>query len=354
MSASLIEGVRIEALCASVPKNTIKNSEAGRELYGDALDNIIVATGVENRRVLKNSRNTAVELSIHAAEKIFSDNRISREDIGGVLFVTFSPANIMPNNATLCQHLLGLEKAIPAFDINLACSGYPYGLWTAAMMAKALNKKVLLLDGDKQSHFVSPYDKATAILFSDAGSATVVSPDGTGNRWFFDFYSDGGSREALIIKHGGSKEWFCEESLSFVDDGEGSSRRATDLYMNGLDVFKFVTMQLPRSIKKILEETQTDKEGIDYFVFHQANRYMLMQVAKMLKIDRNKVPLTIDKYGNSSSATIPVTIASELADVLSADSKRIVLAGFGAGLSIGTALIDAGPFNNLGIIEFEE
>lgn len=351
MSISSVKGVNIDSICACVPKNEIENRIFGQNLYGDSLDNVIMATGVEKRRICISRETTAVELSVAAAEEIFSKGIIKKEEIGGVIFVTFTPKFVMPCNAAQCQNILKLDKNIPAYDLNLACSGYVYGLWIASLMAVSLQKKILLLDGDKQSHLVSKHDKSTALLFSDAGSASVISTESSNNEWYFNFYTDGAGDNALKIEDGGSLNWFSEASFEVLTDHEGNKRKRTDLFMNGLDVFKFVTLQVPRNIKHLMESIPVTADQVDRFVFHQANLFMINQLAKILKVPKEKVPKTINKYGNSSSSTIPLTIADQLRNEI---TGKMLLSGFGAGLSIGSAVINMNKTNNYGVIEYDE
>ena len=355
---SILSGIKIEAIAASLPENEIDNQAVGRELFGEALDNLIISTGVRKRRICKNPDTTALDLSLHAAETIYSSGEIKKQDIGAIVFVTFTPEKIMPNNASLCQHRLNLATNIPVFDINLACSGYVYGLWVAGMMANNLSKKVLLLDGDKQSHIFSPKDKVTSLLFSDAGSATIIAPclssGETQSNWYFSFFSDGSMRNVLEIEDGGSKNWFSRNSTQYHDTKDGNKIRKTDISMDGFEVFKFVVKELPENIKHLVESSEYEFSDINYLVLHQANQYMIKQVAKRLKFSPDQVPLTINKYGNSSSATIPVTIASELSAAVKNKKCKVILSGFGAGLSIGSAIIDLDSCHSYGIIDYYE
>lgn len=349
-----INGVKIEAICGCVPENSVDNLETGAEIFGEETAEKIKATGIEKRRVLKKQSSTSLSLCIEAAKKIFEEKESLREEIGAIVFVTFTPERILPNNATYVQSILSLDKHIPAFDINLACSGYPYGLWIASLMAKNMNKKILLLDGDKQSHLTSPKDKSNALIFSDAGSATIVSPTEEETKWYFNFETDGSKREALTIPEGGSENVFNEDSLTSKEAEDGNFRRPLDIYMDGLGVFKYVVNQVPRNIKPIMKKLEEEGETFDYLVLHQANKFMLDYVAKKLKVKSEKVPLSVIEFGNSSSATIPVTIAHILSEEISKKKTKVILSGFGAGLSIGSAYIDLGPCISPGVIEYHE
>jgi 3-oxoacyl-[acyl-carrier-protein] synthase-3 len=338
----VVDGVCIEGISAAVPSNRVDNLLTGRELFGESLGNAVKATGVRYRHVCAKPGTTALDLSIRAAEALLNATSTDPEHIGSVVFVTFTPDHPMPFNAALCQARLGLSTQIAAFDVNLACSGYPYGLYIAGLLAKSTGKKVLLLDGDKQSHLVSSQDRATSLLFSDAGTATIVAPSADALPWFFGFHTDGRGAVSLCVPSGGARQPATAESLSMQPLSDGGARRLLDIHMNGLEVFKFVVNTMPGVIQKLVDSARIDLNDIDFAVFHQANRYMILQAAKALKIDAAKVPLSIDKYGNVSSASIPLTIASELGRELQ-NHRRLILAGFGAGLSIGGAIVHLGP-----------
>jgi 3-oxoacyl-[acyl-carrier-protein] synthase-3 len=355
MGYSTLNGVRIEGLTACVPAHCEDNLESGKAIFSEAeLKNVVKATGIRYRRVCKDENTTALDLSIRAAEDIFKNTEIKKEDIGAVVFVTFTPDNQMPNNATLVQHRMKLDHFIPAFDINLACSGYVYGLWVSAMMAKNLNKRVLLLDGEKQSYVTSNRDKATSLLMGDAGSATIVAPGETASDWNFSFETYGEDRGALNIPAGGARNPVKVEDLEYVEREDGSFRRNVDIQMNGMDVFKFVIQKVSANIKNMLKDTATDESELDFLALHQANEYMLKQIAKRNKIPFEKVPVSINKYGNSSSPTVPVTICSERNEAIQTGKKRILLSGFGGGLSIGTAIVETDRPYCGGVIEYAE
>jgi len=351
MDISKIEGVKIDGIYGCVPSIEIDNRIYGANLFGDSLDNLIKATGIEKRRICS-SNVTSYDLSLEAARSLISDLNLEQDEIGGVVYVTFTPDNIMPNNATKAQSDLNLSNSIAAFDVNLACSGYVYGLWVASMMAKSLNKKVLLLDGDKQSHITSPRDKSTALLFGDAGSATLLSPDENQNHEFtFSFYTDGKGRDALIIKDGAARNIFNSESLVYKRDSDGNELRAVDIKMAGMDVFKFVVQDVKNYILQYLTDIDKNTEDYDYLILHQANIYMIKQLCKKIGFPIDKLPITANKYGNSASATIPITISSELRECNK--DLNLLVSGFGAGLSLGVGSIKINKDTKLRLIDYE-
>lgn len=267
------------------------------------------------------------------------------EDIGAVIFVTFTPDKLMPFNAGIVQDKLGLSKEIPSFDISLACSGYAYGLYVASTFAKASGKKVMLLDGDIQSAYMSPYDKSTVPVMADAGSATLVSFDNTETEWMFTFYTDGTGRTSLMIPAAGSASPVKAEDLEYRDFEDDGKRRNIDIYMDGFAIFRFVASDVSKWLLRFLGETKESAKTIDSFVPHQANMYMIKKLARKLKFDWEKSTWQSgDAVGNSASATVPVTIAFDAERVLDKEkTNRVLISGFGGGLSASAGIITLDP-----------
>lgn len=342
MNISKVSGIKIEAISAVVPQNTINNLDFARENFpNDNMENAINALGIATRHVINNPETTAVDLCVEAAKDIFIQNSVKADEIGAIIFVTLTPDNLMPNNASLVQHRLELPPNIPAFDLNHACSGYIYGLWVASLMANNLNKKVLLLDGDVNTKYISPWDKSTALLFGDAGTATVVTPSDSGI-WFFSFITDGSKRDSLIIPAMGFKRPLKAEDLQYQTYEDGSKRRMVDLLMKGEDVFSYVVSTVPKFALEFMDELETSSEEFDYLVLHQANAFMLRKLSRKLNFDPEKVPLSISRFGNTSSVSIPLNICAELNTVIG-QPKNCLLIGMGAGLSTGIASVTIGP-----------
>jgi len=347
----MVQGVKIAGIAACVPSTEIDNLESGRELYGQEIESIVKMIGVEKRRVCPERKVTSLDLSIRAAEEILEC--FEKEKFGAVICVTQTPDNLLPNNSTLAQSALGFPTSVAAFDINLACSGYIYGLYVAALVSGSMQKPVLLLDGDTHSHFVSASDRSTALLFGDAGTATVITPDMDASPWCFDFETDGNQREALIIPAGGYRNRFAADSMSLKQYPDGNKRRDIDMKMDGMAVFNFVVKKAPESLREMMSHLEKTPRDFDALVLHQANRFMIRQVAKGVGFKPEQVPLSLHKYGNSSSATIPVTVASELREKIVCESQKILMCGFGAGLSLGTASLEIGPCLCPEVIEYE-
>ena len=338
-----IKGLHIDGIVACVPEQRIDNEDALRKIYGDEATLIMESTGIRTR-YLANPGTSTGDLCIACAEKLLDGTNTKPEDIGGIVFVTFTPDRLMPFNASLIQEKLGLSKEIPAFDISLACSGYAYGLYIASMFTKASGKKVLLLDGDIQSAYISGLDKSTVPVMADAGSATLLSLAENGDEWNFTFYTDGSGRNSLFIPAAGSKSPVRMEDLLLQELPDGSKRRNMDIYMDGFGIFKFVAMDVSKWLTRFLAQVGESAETIDSFVPHQANMYMIKKLGKKLKFAWEKTWQSGDVVGNSASATVPVTIAKEATKMLVASKiNKILVSGFGGGLSASAGVITLGP-----------
>lgn len=337
-----IHDVHIDGIAACVPEKRIENEFSLRELYGDDASLIMESTGIKARYVA-NPGTTTSDLCIASAKEVMEQTHTTPEEIGGIVFVTFTPDRLMPFNAAIAQTALGISKETPAFDINLACSGYPYGLYIAATLVQASKKKILLLDGDVQSAYVSAFDKSTVPVLADGGSATLLSYRETEGDWKFSFYTDGGGRNALTIPSGGTEKPMSQDDLLFKEYEDGK-RRDCDIYMDGFAVFRFVAMDVSKWLMRFLERTEEAEESLDFFVPHQANMYMIKKLAKRIKIKWEKTWKSGDAVGNSASATVPITIAMNANDEMKkGQSNRVLISGFGAGLSASAGLITLDP-----------
>lgn len=347
MNLSSIKGVRMEAICACVPENKIDNLTFAKNHFTEDKEATIKALGIRERRVAAHSSTTSLDMCIAAAEKIFKSSEIKKEDIGALVFVTLTPDCLMPNNSTYAQHLLGLPKDIAAYDINHACPGYVFGLWNAALIASNMKKKVLLLDGDINSKYVSQWDVSTSLLFGDAGSATIISPVSDSDNWVFSFMSDGSGRDSIMMRLG-LKYPLTSESLEYKTYEDGSKRRFIDMEMHGETVFNYVVNTIPVMANDFMEEMETSSEDYEKLILHQANHFMLKKLAKKIGFDHKiQMPVSMDLYGNTSSVSIPLTIASQLKN----DTGRCLMIGMGAGLAAAVADISLKGLNNFGVIE---
>lgn len=339
MSLFSVEGVKVAGISASVPKNEVSNwdftllSEKERDL-------LIRKTGIESRRVVNNDL-TAGDLCRIAAQELLSKLDWEPSSIDILIFVTQTPDYITPATAVILQDQLGLSKNCLAFDMNLGCSGYVYGLSTAAGLLRNFPEgRALLLVGDVSSSCVSAEDKSAAPIFSDAGSATALERKEGAKPIWFNLQSDGKGFKAIIIPGGGYRHPLTEEALMMKKVSEGITRNESHLILNGIDVFNFSIREVPKNVTALLDRLNKQTDQVDHYVFHQANMMINETIRKKLKLEKWQVPYSLKKFGNTSSATIPITMITELYEDMTTKPLSWVVSGFGVGLSWGAAYLE--------------
>ena len=351
MSLLTFDKVGIFGMSAVVPKNIIKNKDYKGPLSKEEIQKAIEHTGIKERRFVDEKTYTS-DLFFYAADTLLNEMDINRESIDFIICVTQTPDYRQPPNATLLQHRLGLPKKIGAFDINLACAGYVYGLSIAfAYAALPEVQRILLLVGDTSSKIISNRDRATSLLFGDGGSATLIGKKNNKKKSFFSLNTDGGGFSSLNILGGGYRHKSSTKTLELIKHEDGSIRSEEHLFMNGTEVFKFTMTEVVKDIRRLIEYSQEKLENVDYLVFHQSNKFITDHFTKKLKFSTDKVPYTIDKFGNTSSASIPLTIVSELKKELNEKNKRLILSGYGGGLSWGTTLLNISDCHIVDLLE---
>ena len=336
--------VEIAGIVTCVPKQE-RCIDDELELFGGnvkQLERLKKTIGLHKRRVV-DEETTAADLCLAATEHLLVGLNTPAEEIDAVICVTQMPDYSQPCNAAVLHGRLGLGKDCAALDVNLGCSGYVYGLWLAqSMVASGGCSRVLLLAGDTISRVVHEKDRAVAPLFGDGGSATLIRAAGGAPASYFSLQTDGTGYGNLIVPAGGARRPKSPQTAEAAEDEAGNLRSPENLFMDGAEIFNFSITEEPRSVKEILEYAGMDAEKVDYFVFHQANRYILSNIAKRLKLDLDKVPMqTVEKYGNQSSASIPSAICGELSACLKdGEGSRLLLSGFGVGLSWASCIVD--------------
>jgi 3-oxoacyl-[acyl-carrier-protein] synthase-3 len=240
------------------------------------------------------------------------------------------------------QHRLGLSKRCASFDVNQSCAGYIYGLWIAASLTRSC-KRVLLLVGDTISRVVSPQDRTVTSLFGDAGTATALEQDQSAQPIAFELGADGSGAACLAVPAGAFRVPSSPATRERTERDGGNVRADADLFMDGAEVFTFALREAPSMIQRTLATAGQEAAAIDFFVLHQANRFMIQQLIKRLRIPPEKAPLGLTQYGNTSSASIPLAMTTELRDKISQGEHRLLLAGFGAGFAWGGAVLSIGP-----------
>jgi 3-oxoacyl-[acyl-carrier-protein] synthase-3 len=330
-----IPNVRIAGVAACVPKTILENSQYAGFTTEEA-EKFMSSTGVERRRVA-DVKTTTSDLCFKAAEQLISDLGWSKEEIDCLVFVTQTPDYILPATSCLLQKRLELREEIFALDISLGCSGWVYGLHViSSLLSHGQLKKGLLLVGDTTLKPCSVEDKSTYPLFGDAGTSTAIEFDNKSTGFKFHSATDGSGFEAIIIPDGGYRNEVKASSFEMVEIEPGIKRNRLHTILDGMNVFSFGISKAPESIKLLSENYGIDLEQVDYFLFHQANLFMNEKIRKKLKIPIEKVPYSLKNYGNTSSATIPLTMVTELNNRLRCEPLRIIACGFGVGLSWGS------------------
>lgn len=337
MATIRFKNVGITAMSACVPSKVVSNRDLGYLIPEDEIEKTISNIGIEERRIADDDV-CASDLCYKAAKKLMEDNDIDPKSIDVLLFMSQTSDYRIPATAPILQHRLGLSKDTACLDLSLGCSGYVYALSTAFAYASMEGvNRVLLLDGETFSKIVNKRDKVDWPLYGDGATATLVEK-GDFEPSTFILQSDGAGEEAVKIFGGGMRNPVTADSVVEREREEGNIRNDLEIYMDGMDVFNFAMSVVPKGVKEIAKITETTLEDIDWLVFHQANKFMTDFFAKRLKFNMEKVPYCIQKYGNTSSTSVPLTIVSELHDKMK-DGDRVVMCGFGAGLSWATARV---------------
>ncbi len=349
MAKITFHGVGIKALSACVPPEVIYNKDLGYLIPEEEIEKTINNIGIIERRIAAPDV-MASDLCYKAAQQLMADNDIAPESIDVLLFMSQTPDYRIPATSCLLQHRLGLPRETMCFDISLGCSGYLFALSTAFAYAsmEGINR-VLLLDGETFSKIVNRRDKVDWPLYGDAGTATLIEKGDYGDSTFM-LYTDGSGEDTLKI-HAGMRNPITPESCVEREQEDGNIRSDLEVYMDGMDVFNFAISKVPKSIKQLLKETEKSVDDVDFLIFHQANRFMMDFFVKKLKMDPDRVPYCIHKYGNTSSASVPLTISSELCGKLDGD-HTMLMSGFGAGLSWGSALMSMHDSKVSPVIEY--
>lgn len=350
MAIFSIPNIRITGMAAAVPVNEVSNADY-RWITVKERNQIIKTIGVEKRRIAEKGQTTA-DLCFAAANRLLDELNWNRSEVQILVFVSQSGDYIIPATAPILQDRLGLSKSCMALDINLGCSGYVYGLSViSSLMSQPGIKKGLLLVGDLSNVTSSYRDKSTYPLFGDSGTATCLQSDATAIPMTFNLQTDGAGYQAIIIPHGGVRNWVSKKSFSYRKYGEGIYRNDLQVALNGIEVFNFSLREVVPNIKATLEFAGKTLQDYDYFVFHQANRLINETIRKMLKLEKEKVPYSIQKFGNTSSASVPLTMVSELQEEIRNNRIRFLLSAFGIGLSWGTVLLETEGVVCPGVIE---
>ena len=352
MAIITYKNVGISALAACVPSRVIDNYKYDLDIFPeDDVKKVVDKIGVFERR-FADKETCSSDLCYAAAEKLLTDNNIDRNEIDLLVFISQTPDYRMPATSILLQERLKLPMSTIAFDVNLGCSGFLYGLSIVySFMEKQGLRKALLLDGETRSKVYSPKDRQAAFIFGDAGVAALIERDEKYGESYFSLNSDGSRGDLIMIPGGGYRNMSSTDTLKEkVVDEYGNIRTDEHGFMKGSDVFNFVIIEIPKDIKRLFASTNNSVTDMDYYVFHQANNFINSYIAKKMKLDTDKIPSTIHKFGNTSSVSVPLTIVSELKDKMDG-KKNLMLSAFGVGMAWATAIV---PFVDCKISDIVE
>lgn len=322
---------RIIGTGSTLPERILKNSDL--ETLVDTNDAWIQErTGIIERRIAGKNENTS-QLAVSAAQKALKDADIAAENIDFILLATFTPSSIMPNDACLVQSALGAFQAT-CFDINAACSGFLFALQTAhAYICSGLAHNILVIGAENISKILDWSDRSTCILFGDGAGAVVLSTSDSLEHGILDFESGSDGSHGTVLTLSGNDT----VSPCFSSDTEEISANSSFLKMNGQEVFKFAVRKVPEMILSLTKRNHLLPEEIDWYLLHQANARILNSVAKRLSVPLNRFPMNLNRYGNTSAASIPILLDEYKNTFLS--GQKIILSGFGGGLTWGSCLL---------------
>ena len=340
MPRANIDCIRIAGVAGAVPEARVNNLVDQTFCSEEDRKKIVSLTGVPEYRKAPPDL-CASDLCLAAANRLLGALNVQASEIDAILFVSMTPDFRVPSTACILQDRLGCSKTVLAYDINMGCSGYLVGLFNAAaLIGGAGLDRVLLLAGDTQTKLCHEEDKNVAFILGDAGSATLVERGRTGETLTIESMTDGSRYANLYVPAGGCRVPSDSSTRRVEAQKDGGKRSKEHLYMNGMEIFKFSSTDVVKSLERFLDETQSEVGDYDFFFMHQANKFMNDKMARRLKFPEEKVPYSIGLYGNTGSASIPLTIAHRFSGNSHDSRRRSLLCGFGVGLSWGIADID--------------
>lgn len=321
----------IKAISYYLPEKVLTNEELIKEFPEWTVEKVANKIGVTERRIAAENE-TSADLAVKAGLKLFKEHNIKPEEIDFVMLCTQSPDYFLPTSACVIQDRLGIPIRSGALDFNLGCSGFVYGLGLAkGLVVAEIAKNVLLLTAETYTKFIHPRDKGNRTIFGDGAAATLISNEGIAEIMEFSLGTNGKGENNLIVGTGGFRHITPLNDLNFDDSGNPKS--SDYLFMNGSEIFDFTQEMVPILVSETLGKNSLNLDQIDKFVFHQANKYMLNFIRKLIKIPEEKFYYFMEKVGNTVSATIPIALYEAMKDKSIKPGQLVLLAGFGVGYS---------------------
>lgn len=335
-------GARIAAICTCLPTKRFDNLRDASAFTEEEIRKVTGMAGVSSRRMAGETICSS-DLCIVAAQRLLDRLEWHPESIDAVIMVTQTPDYFLPSTACVVHHRLKLADHCAAFDVGLGCSGFPYGMWLAAMMLQGGGmRRVLLLHGETPSRFSDQSDRSVSLLFGDAGSATALeATDVAGPTWHYALHSDGSGYNSMIMESGGFRDRF------------GQDARKHCVSMNGALIFNFTIKRVPALIDETLKVAGTGIDDIDYFIFHQSNQFIMKHLCAKQSLPSEKVPIILRDFGNTGGVSIPLTMTHGNLTRPKDRSLRLMLLGYGVGLSWGSALVNLDAKAILDVVELD-
>lgn len=329
--------VFIKALSYYLPEKVVTNEELVKEFPEWSVDKVAQKVGVDSRHIAAENE-TAGDMAEKAANKLFEEYKIDPNSIDFLMLCTQSPDYFLPSTACILQDRLGIPTSAGAFDYNLGCSGCVYGMAMAkGLIAAGIAKNVLLLTAETYNKYLHPSDKSNRSIFGDGAAACLISTEGFAKIGEFSLGTDGSGANNLIVKTGAARQ--KDATGKFVEDDEGHFWYDDFLYMNGGNVFNFTLEVVPSMMIELLEKNHLEKDQIDYYVFHQANKFMLNTIRKVCVLPKDKFYVNLTTTGNTVSSTVLIGLKDCLENGTIKSGDKVMISGFGVGLSWGGTVL---------------
>lgn len=327
----------IKAISYYLPEKVVSNEELVREFPEWSVEKVAQKVGVDCRHLAAPGE-TAGDLAEKAALKLFKEYQIDSKSIDFLMLCTQSPDYFLPSTSCILQNRLGISTTAGAFDYNLGCSGCVYGLAIAkGLISAGIANNVLLLTAETYNKYLHPSDKSNRSIFGDGAAACLISTDGFAEIGEFSLGTDGSGANNLIVKTGASRQ--KDATGFFVEDEEGHVWFDDYLYMNGGAIFNFTLDAVPAMMKDILVKNELSKDDIDFYVFHQANKFMLNTIRKVCMLPKDKFYVNLADTGNTVSSTVLIGIKDCIGNQTIKSGDRVMISGFGVGLSWGGTVL---------------
>ena len=327
----------LKAISYYLPERVMTNEELVRDFPEWSVEKVAQKVGVESRHLAADNE-TAGDMAEKAALKLFEEHKVSPSSIDFLMLCTQSPDYFLPSTACVLQDKLGIPTSAGAFDYNLGCSGCVYGMAMAkGLIAAGIAKNVLLLTAETYNKYLHPKDKSNRSIFGDGAAACLISSDGLAEIGEFVLGTDGSGANHLILKSGASRQKVA--TGQYVEDEEGHLWYDDYLYMNGGAIFNFTLDAVPAMMMELLDKNHLLKENVDFYVFHQANRFMLNTLRKVCAIPKDKFYVNLEKTGNTVSSTVLIGLKDCIDKGVIQHGMNVMISGFGVGLSWGGGVL---------------